>query len=137
MRREPVFVALGSNRGDREGQLAAARAALAALPDTEFVAASRVEETAALGPPQPDYLNQMVLLRTALAPRELLRHCLAIETAQGRVRDRRWGPRVIDLDIVRYGDRQVDEPGLTVPHPELPHRPFWQRELEELEEHVS
>ena len=135
MPREPAFVALGSNLGDRARHLAAARAALAALPDTELVAASRVEETAPLGPPQPEYLNQMVLLRTSLRPRELLRHCLAIETAEGRLRDRRWGPRVLDLDIVRFGDRRVDEANLKLPHPELPNRPFWQRELEQLEAH--
>lgn len=137
MARDWAFVALGSNLGDRDAHLAAAREALAALPDTGLVAASRVEETAALGPPQPPYLNQMVLLHTGLAPRELLRHCLAIEAAAGRERRERWGPRVLDLDIVRFGDRRVTTPELTIPHPELPHRPFWQRELEELVPHAG
>lgn len=137
MEREWAFVALGSNLGDRDAHLASARRALADLPDTELVAESAIEETAALGPPQPGYLNQMVLLRTGLSPSALLRHCFAIETAAGRVRRARWGPRVLDLDIVRYGDRTVDTPELTIPHPELPRRPFWQRELAELLPHAG
>jgi 2-amino-4-hydroxy-6-hydroxymethyldihydropteridine diphosphokinase len=131
---EWAFVALGSNLGDRAGYLAQARAALARLPDTQLVAASAVEQTAPLGPPgQSPYLNQMVLLRTQLPPRRLLDACLAIERTAGRARRVRWGPRTLDLDIVRFGDRQLREPRLTVPHPELPNRPFWQRELRELE----
>jgi 2-amino-4-hydroxy-6-hydroxymethyldihydropteridine diphosphokinase len=134
---EWAFVALGSNLGDRAGYLAQGRAALAALPDTELVAASAIEETAPLGPPgQSPYLNQMVLLRTRLAPRRLLDALLAIERAAGRTRRVRWGPRTLDLDIVRLGHRQVRSARLTVPHPELPNRPFWQRELRELEPHA-
>lgn len=130
---EPVFVALGSNAGDRVEHLAYARGWLAALPHTRLVAASAVEETAPLGPvPQGPFLNQMVVLDTTLAPRDLLDACLAIERAAGRVRRQRWGPRTLDLDIVRYGDRVVREVGLTIPHPELPNRAFWQRELAEL-----
>lgn len=132
-----AFVALGSNLGDRSGYLARGRAALARLPRTELVAASAVEETAPLGPPnQPAYLNQMVLLRTGLSPRALLDACLDIERGAGRTRRVRWGPRTLDLDIVRYGDRRVQQAGLVVPHPELPNRPFWQRELAELEPHA-
>jgi 2-amino-4-hydroxy-6-hydroxymethyldihydropteridine diphosphokinase len=131
---ERAFVALGSNLGDREEHLAAARAALAALPRTRLVAASRVEETAPLGGmDQPAYLNQMVALETRLEPRALLAACQAIEHSRGRVRSERWGARTLDLDIVRYGDRRVDEPDLIIPHPGLPHRDFWQRELAELE----
>jgi 2-amino-4-hydroxy-6-hydroxymethyldihydropteridine diphosphokinase len=131
---ERAFVALGSNLGDREGHLAAARAALAALPRTRLVAASRVEETAPLGGlDQPAYLNQMVALETRLEPRALLAACQAIEHSRGRVRAEHWGARTLDLDIVRYGDRRVDEPDLIIPHPGLPHRDFWQRELAELE----
>jgi 2-amino-4-hydroxy-6-hydroxymethyldihydropteridine diphosphokinase len=128
-----AFVALGSNLGDREGHLAQARSALAALPGTALVATSRVEETAPLGPiPQPAYLNQMVLLRTTLAPQALLDACLAIERDAGRVRRERWGPRTLDLDLVRVGDVHSDDPHLRLPHPELPRRDFWQRELAEL-----
>ena len=131
---ERAFIALGSNLGDREGHLAAARAALAALPRTRLVGASRVEETAPLGGmDQPPYLTQMVALVTALEPRALLAACQAIERSRGRVRAEHWGARTLDLDIVRYGDRRVAEPDLIIPHPGLPHRDFWQRELAELE----
>jgi 2-amino-4-hydroxy-6-hydroxymethyldihydropteridine diphosphokinase len=127
-------VALGSNVGDRAAHLAYARARLAALPRTRLLKHSRIEETAPLGPiPQGPYLNQMVLLETELAPAELLAHLHAIEAERGRERRVRWGPRTLDLDIVRFGDRAVREPGLTIPHPELPHRDFWQRELAELD----
>ena len=133
---ERAYVALGSNLGDRAGHLAAARDALAKLPDTEVVAASAVEETAPLaGMSQPPYLNQMVLLETRLTPRELLEGCHEIERARGRVRGERWGARTLDLDIVRYGRRRVTEPDLIIPHPELPNRDFWLRELAELQAH--
>jgi len=138
---ERVFVALGSNVGDREAHLAHARAKLATLPHTHLVATSRVEETAPLGPAaQARYLNQMVLLLTALEPAELLTHSRAIEAERGREHREhreRWGPRTLDLDIVRFGGRTVQEPGLVIPHPELPNRDFWQRELAELDALVA
>ena len=122
---ERAFIALGSNLGDREGHLAAARAALAALPRTRLVAASRVEETAPLGGmDQPPYLNQMVALETALEPRALLAACQAIERSRGRVRTERWGARTLDLDLLLYGDRTIDTPTLQVPHPRLRERNF-------------
>ncbi len=130
---ELAAVALGSNLGDREGLLARARAAIGALPGTRVAAASPVEETAPLGPvPQGPYLNQMLLVETALEPRAQLDALLSIERAEGRVRGPRWGPRTLDCDIVLYGARTVREPDLVIPHPELPNRPFWQRELEAL-----
>ncbi len=134
--RERAFVALGSNLGNREEHLAAARAALDALPRTRLVAASAIEETAPLGAmDQPPYLNQMVLLETALEPRALLAACQAIERSRGRVRTERWGPRTLDLDIVRFGHRRIDDPDLIIPHPGLSQRDFWTRELAELEAH--
>ena len=134
--RERAYIALGSNLGDRDEHLAAARAALAALPRTRLVAESRVEETAPLGGmEQLAYLNQMVLLETALDPRALLAACQAIERSRGRVRAERWGARTLDLDIVRYGHRRIADPDLIIPHPELPNRDFWIRELAELEAH--
>ena len=133
---ERAYVALGSNLGHREEHLAAARAALAALPATRWVAASAVEETQPLaGMDQPPYLNQMVLLETSLEPRALLAACQAIERSRGRVRTEHWGPRTLDLDIVRYGGRRIADPDLIIPHPELPNRDFWIRELAELEAH--
>lgn len=131
---ERVYVALGSNLGDRTAHLARARERLSGLPGTRLAAASAIEETAPLGPVrQGPFLNQMVLLDTTLEPEELLAHCRAIEHEAGRVRHERWGPRTLDLDIVRFGDRVVHTPTLVVPHPELPHRPFWARELAELD----
>jgi 2-amino-4-hydroxy-6-hydroxymethyldihydropteridine diphosphokinase len=131
--RDVAYIALGSNLGDRAAHLAAARAALAALPDSRIVAASEVEETEPVGDvPQGRYLNQMVALETALAPRKLLAALQEIERRGGRVRSVRWGPRTIDLDIVRFDRQQVREPDLIVPHPELPRRDFWQRELASL-----
>ncbi len=128
-----AYVALGSNLGDRAAYLTRARAALAALPNTEVIAESSIEETQPLGPvAQGAYLNQMVALRTSLTPGELLDRLQAIERAEGRTRDVRWGPRTLDLDIVRFEHQRADEPGLRVPHPELPNRDFWQRELSEL-----
>ncbi|HUR96145.1 MAG TPA: 2-amino-4-hydroxy-6-hydroxymethyldihydropteridine diphosphokinase [Gemmatimonadales bacterium] len=132
-RPEQAYVALGSNLGDRAAHLAVARDALTQLPNTSLVAASAVEETPPLaGMAQPPYLNQMVLLETRLAPRDLLAACQEIERSAGRVRSERWGARTLDLDIVRYGRRRVNEPDLIIPHPELPNRDFWQRELAEL-----
>jgi 2-amino-4-hydroxy-6-hydroxymethyldihydropteridine diphosphokinase len=127
-----AFVALGSNLGDRAAYLAQARRAIAALPKTRIVGESEVEETAPIGPPQGAYLNQMVALETQLTPHELLSELQAIEHAAGRVRTKRWGPRTLDLDIVQFGDRAIRDPDLVVPHPELPHRDFWQRELAQL-----
>lgn len=129
-----AYVALGSNLGDRAAHLAAARAALAALPDTSLLGASAVEETAPVGPPgQGRYLNQIVAIRTALAPRALLAELHRIEAAAGRVRAERWGARTLDLDIVRFERQTVFERDLVVPHPELANRDFWRRELAEAE----
>jgi 2-amino-4-hydroxy-6-hydroxymethyldihydropteridine diphosphokinase len=131
---ERVYVALGSNLGNREGHLALGRLRLSTLRRTHLFAASSIEETAPLGPVQQGpYLNQMVLLVTALEPLALMEHCLAIEIEAGRERRERWGPRTLDLDIVRFGDRVITTPELTVPHPELQNRDFWQREIVELD----
>ena len=133
---EVADIALGSNLGDREAHLAGARAAIAALPGTRLLAASRVEETAPVGAAgQGPYLNQMVRVDTSLAPLALLDALLAVERAAGRTRDPavRWGPRTLDCDIVRYGARVVRTERLTLPHPQLAHRDWWQRELAELD----
>lgn len=125
-----AYVALGSNVGDRAAHLATARAAIARIPDTRMIAETPVEETAPIGPVAQDaFLNQMVAVRTALAPRALLESLQRIEAEGGRERTVRWGPRTIDLDIVAYEHARVSDPDLIVPHPELPNRDFWQREL--------
>ncbi len=129
-----AYLALGSNLGDRAAHLAFARHELGLLPGSRIVASSAVEETAPLGGRvQPPYLNQMVLLETGLSPRQLLDACLAIEDAAGRIRREAWASRTLDIDIVRYGDETIREPGLVVPHPGFAEREFWQRELAEIE----
>jgi len=134
--RERAFVALGSNVGDREGHLRTALAALGNLPGTDLIAASAIEETTPLGGmSQPPYLNQMAVLETTLPPRALLDALHDIEHQAGRVRTSRWEARTLDLDIVRYGDQRIDEPDLIIPHPGLPNRDFWLRELAELRSH--
>lgn len=131
---ERVAIALGSNVGERETMLARARAAIAGLPGTRVVSVSRVEETLPVGGvKQGPFLNQMLLVETVLEPRELLSALLEIERSAGRVRVQRWGPRTLDCDIVVYGSRVIREEGLVVPHPEVPNRAFWQRELAELD----
>jgi 2-amino-4-hydroxy-6-hydroxymethyldihydropteridine diphosphokinase len=130
--RDIAYVALGSNIGDRRAELARARAAIAALPDTRVIAESLIEETEPIGPAQPWFLNQMIAIETELSPHELLRELQEIERRAGRTRATRWGPRTLDLDIVCFRQQSVHEPDLLVPHPELANRVFWQRELAEL-----
>jgi 2-amino-4-hydroxy-6-hydroxymethyldihydropteridine diphosphokinase len=119
-----VWLALGSNLGDREGYLAAARAALKGA-GVAVIRESRVVETEPLGiTDQPRFLNQVLEVETELEPRALLERVKQIEQQVGRQHRQRWGPREIDVDILRYDDREVNEPGLRIPHPELPNRPF-------------
>ena len=128
-----AYIALGSNVGNRELALARARAAIAAIRDTRLIAASEVEETDAIGPvPQGKFLNQMVAVSTTLPPRTLLAALHRIERAAGRVRAVKWGPRTLDLDIVMLEGKEYSDEALVIPHPELPNRDFWQRELVEL-----
>lgn len=135
---EWAFVALGSNLGDRGRYLSHARDRLRRLPSTSYRAESEVEETDPIGPAgQRRYLNQMLLLRTSLSPHELLTHFHTIERDAGRERGERWGERTLDIDLVRYGNLSEKGAELTIPHPEIPNRPFWQRELAELEKYVA
>jgi 2-amino-4-hydroxy-6-hydroxymethyldihydropteridine diphosphokinase len=119
------YVALGSNLQDPESQLQAAVRALHALDGVRVAATSQVYRSAAVGPgDQPDYLNAAVALVTALPPLDLLDALQAIERRQGRVRGEHWGPRTLDLDLLLYGNQQIDLPRLTVPHPRLAERNF-------------
>ena len=132
---EVVFIALGANLGDRWAHLSAARTALTLCAGLSLLAASRVEETAPLGPhAQGPYLNQMIATATTLEPDALLARLQSIERGLGRVRARRWDARTIDLDIVRFGERALESPKLILPHPGLANRAFWQREAHELEQ---
>lgn len=128
-----AYIALGSNLGDRHAYLARARAALASLPRSRVIAESAIEETAPIGLlDQPRYLNQMIALETTLSPHELLGMLQDIERREGRTRSVRWASRTLDLDIVLFERQVVHDPDLHVPHPELPNRDFWQRELAEV-----
>lgn len=122
-----AFVGLGANLGDAEASVRAAIVALDELPCTQRVAASRLYASPAWGrEDQPDFVNAVAWLRTALAARELLERLFAIERDFGRERSEggRWGPRTLDLDLLLYGDSRLDEPGLQVPHPHLHQRAF-------------
>lgn len=122
-RRTRAFLGLGSNLGDRVRYL---RDAVATLSDVGLVAVSPVYETDPVGGPpgQDPYLNLVVELHTDRTPRDLLGVCRRLETAAGRVRDERWGPRTLDVDVLWVDGVTLDDPDLTVPHPRLWERRF-------------
>jgi len=128
--RARAYVGLGANLGDREATI---RRAVELLPDV--VAVSTLVETDPVGfVDQPRFLNGVAALETELAPRQLLDRLLAIERELGRTREGpRFGPRTIDLDLLLHGDAEIDEPGLTVPHPRLHERRFVLEPLAELD----
>jgi len=122
-----AYIALGSNLGDRRATLERAVREINGLESTRVVAQSTLIETDPVGPvAQGRYLNGVVHVQTKLSPRALLESLLAIESELGRDRtgDLRWGPRTADLDLLIFGDLQIDEPGLHVPHPRLAERRF-------------
>lgn len=126
---EPVataYVGLGSNLDEPEQRVRHALNALDAIARTRLVRHSRLYRTAPWGRgEQPDFINAVAQLATALAPRELLNALLALEVEQGRLRDgTRWGPRTLDLDLLVYGDVRIAEPGLALPHPHIAERAF-------------
>jgi len=128
-----AYIALGSNLGEREAILSRARSAIGRIDGVEVISASAIEETEPVGPvAQGPFLNQMVAVSTKLSPHALLEALHKIETDEGRQRTTRWGPRTLDLDIVMIDGVEFSDAVLTVPHPELRHRDFWQRELAEL-----
>ena len=130
-----AYIALGSNLGDRLRFLQHAREAIAAIPNCRIVGATSVDETEPLGGlEQPLYLNQMLAVETTLEPDVLLVHLQRIEAAAGRERTSTWNSRTLDLDIVRFDDRVLQTESLTIPHPGLADRVFWQREVAELDE---
>ena len=122
---ETAYVALGANLEDPVSQVASGLAALAALPRTRLVAQSSLYRTAPVGyADQPDFINAVAAVETALSPRELLDALLAIEASHGRERRFPNAPRTLDLDVLLYGGLQVHEEGLTIPHPRLHERAF-------------
>ena len=128
-----AWLGLGANLGDRSGAIGAAIDAISRLPETRLLARSGLYATAPWGVvDQDEFLNAAVAVETALAPRALLEGCLAIERALGRVRDLRWGPRAIDIDILAMDGVALAEPGLVLPHPHLTERAFALAPLAEL-----
>jgi dihydropteroate synthase len=120
-----AVLAIGANLGDRLATLREAVAAIGQLPGTTVLRRSPVYETAPVGgPAQPDYLNAVLLITTSLPPRELLRRVNAIEADSGRVRDVRFGPRTLDIDIISYSGETSEDPVLTLPHPRAHERAF-------------
>ncbi len=120
-----VFLGLGSNLGDRTRHLDQALGRLGDRPEITVRRVSPVYETAPVGPAgQGPYLNAAAEIETRLEPAPLLGILLEIERHLGRVRTEHWGARTIDLDLLLYGARRVDQPGLTVPHPRLSERRF-------------
>jgi 2-amino-4-hydroxy-6-hydroxymethyldihydropteridine diphosphokinase len=129
-----AYVGLGANLGDRERTLSAAVDAFGTEEGIEVVAVSTLRETDPVGVgEQPRYLNGVAELKTTLPSRRLLERLLALEQRFGRVRvPGEHGPRTLDLDLLLYGDEEIDEPGLTVPHPRLHERRFVLEPLAEL-----
>jgi 2-amino-4-hydroxy-6-hydroxymethyldihydropteridine diphosphokinase len=131
-----AYIGLGANLGDREETIRRAVERLGGEQGIEIVGISRLRETDPVGyADQPRFLNGALAVDTDLSPRDLLARLLAVERELGRVREAglRYGPRTIDLDLLLYGDRVVNEPGLTVPHPRLAERRFVLEPLHELD----
>lgn len=129
----PVILGLGSNLGDRIGELTRAREAIEDLPFTRLIKKSPVHETEPLlYSDQPHFLNTAILIETLLSPIELLQQTQRIENQQQRRRDIPKGPRTIDIDILLYGNEVFNRERLKLPHPDLSQRRFWLAELDYL-----
>jgi 2-amino-4-hydroxy-6-hydroxymethyldihydropteridine diphosphokinase len=129
-----AVIGLGANLGDPAAQLRTAIAAIGHLPETRVLAVSSFYRTAPVGYlAQPEFVNAAVAVETTLAPRALLNALQQIEAAAGRERRFKDAPRTLDLDVLLYGDRVADEPGLTIPHPRLHERAFALAPLVEIE----
>jgi 2-amino-4-hydroxy-6-hydroxymethyldihydropteridine diphosphokinase len=135
-RSDPIraYVAFGANLGDRARTIGLALDELRAHPQIHVRKVSSLLENPAVGGPldSPPFLNGVAEVSTTLLPRELLQTLLATEHRLGRERHRKWDPRTIDLDLLLYGDRVIDEPNLTVPHPRMARREFVLKPLSEL-----
>jgi 2-amino-4-hydroxy-6-hydroxymethyldihydropteridine diphosphokinase len=130
-----TYLGIGANLGDRLAALQGAVDGLAAIEGIEVVAVSPVYETAPVGgPEQPEYLNAVVAVRTALPARALLDIAHSLEAAADRVRTIRWGPRTLDVDLLLVRDEVIVEPDLEVPHPRMKERGFVMAPLHDLQE---
>ena len=129
---ERIYIGLGSNLADPAEQLRSALNALGQLPQTSLAGVSAFYQSDSLLPGQPRYTNAVAALDSDLAPLDLLNALQAIENDQGRERLERWGPRTLDLDILLFGDRLIDQPRLKVPHYQIQERAFVLYPLAEL-----
>ncbi|MEO8490081.1 2-amino-4-hydroxy-6-hydroxymethyldihydropteridine diphosphokinase [Pseudomonas sp.] len=129
---ERIYIGMGSNLAAPDRQLRSAVDALAQLPGTTLAGVSAFYQSDSLLPGQPRYTNAVAAVDSRLAPLELLDALQAIENDQGRERLERWGPRTLDLDILLFGDRLIDEPRLKVPHYQMHLRAFVLYPLAEL-----
>ena len=127
-----VHLGLGSNLGDRKEYLSMACNQLRSEAVREFRASSIYESEPLLNMPQPKYFNMVVCGLTVLSPQELLKKCQQIEIRSGRIRRKRWGSREIDIDILSYGSRIIDNDDLVIPHPEIENRSFVLMPMSEL-----
>ncbi|WP_286998050.1 MULTISPECIES: 2-amino-4-hydroxy-6-hydroxymethyldihydropteridine diphosphokinase [Comamonas] len=119
-----VYVGLGANLGDRGEALLQALRAMAALPQTQLLAVSSLYSSAPVDATGPDYLNAVAALQTQKSPEAFLQALQTLELAAGRERPYRNAPRTLDLDILLWGNAQLDTPALTVPHPRMYERAF-------------
>ena len=127
-----VFLLLGSNLGDRHRYLQKAIGHIG-IDIAPVVKLSSVYETQSWGKTdEPDYLNQVIMIKTELSPQVVLEKILNIEKILGRKREEKWGSRIIDIDILFYGSLVISEPGLNIPHPELHNRRFTLAPLSEI-----
>lgn len=134
----PAYIGIGSNLDQPESQVRRAFAGLQGLPDSGFGRCSHLYRSQPMGPAdQPDFVNAVAVVLTKLDPRDLLRELKAIEDAQGRLRDApRWGPRIIDLDLLVLGSITLDEANLHIPHPGIAERNFVLLPLADIAPHL-
>ena len=118
-----VVISLGSNLGNRKANLSGAIKSLAKYINVEQVS-EFIETEPVGGPEQPNYINAVLIGESNLSPEELLKSCQEIEAEFGRIRDVRWGPRTLDIDLIKFGETQMDSEKLTLPHPRAHEREF-------------
>jgi 2-amino-4-hydroxy-6-hydroxymethyldihydropteridine diphosphokinase len=134
----PAFIGLGANLGDPQAQVRRAVAALGELPRTRLLASSSLYRSAPVNvAAQPDFINAVAKIETGLGARELLEELLTAEARFGRERPFPGAPRTLDLDLLLYGDRVIEEPGLVVPHPRMHERAFVLMPLAEIAAEAS
>ncbi len=128
-----VFIALGTNLGDREENIRKAIQKIGKLPKTAIIKSSSIINTKPVGiTNQPDFLNCVVQIKTILDPEKLLLELLKIEREMGRIRKQKWGPRIIDMDILFFNNEIINTQDLTVPHPEILNRKFVLTSMKEI-----